>query len=150
MTEQEFRDKLKQGVGYTALSSDRQRQVLAGMKEERSRRRACGKLKSVLVAGMIVLLMTGGAVAGGWYLVDWHGKPMPTTNVQSDQRMLQLMDWRTKGKWVSIMKRDEARGKYTGILASGLEVFAPSLDKLQAWVTADGTLPWPENIPAAY
>lgn len=150
MTEQEFREKLKQSVGSIGLSSDRQRQVMAGMKEERSRRSAWGKLKIVLVVGIIVLLMTGGAVAGGRYLVDWHGKPMPTANVQTDQRMLQLMEWRTKGKWASIRKWDEARGRYTGILASGLEVVAPTLDKLQAWVTADGTLPWPAHVPAVY
>lgn len=150
MTEQEFREKLKQSVGRTGLSSDRQMKVLAGMKEERSRRSTWGKLKIVMVMGMIVLLMTGGAVAGGRYLVDWHGKPLQMRQVQSDPRMMELKDWRAKGKWASIQKWNEEWETYSGILASGMEAYAPTIDKLQAWVTTDGTLPWPGNIPPTY
>ena len=150
MTEQEFRDKLKQCVGHTELSSDRQYRVLAEMKGERSRMRTWGKMKIALAVVLIVLLMAGGAVAGGRSLVDWHGKPISTSKVQTDRRMLELMDWRAKGKWASIQTWDEERGTYTGILASGLDVYAPSLDKLRAWVMADGTLPWLANIPAEY
>lgn len=150
MTEQEFRDKLKQSIGHTGLSSDRQYRVLAEMKGERSKVRTWGKMKIALAVALIVLLLTGGAVAGGRSLVDWHGKPISTSKVQTDRRMIELMDWRAKGKWASIQRWDEERGTYTGILASGLDVYAPSLDKLRAWVMADGTLPWLANIPAEY
>lgn len=64
--------------------------------------------------------------------------------------MLELRDWRMKGKWASNVKWDEEREKYTGILAGTLEAYASSLVQLRSWVKADATLPWPENIPAAY
>lgn len=150
MTEQEFRDKLKQSVGHAELSSDRQAKVLAGMHGKPDTVRNWGKIRIALVVGLALLLMTGGAVAGSRYLVDWHGEPLQIRQAESDERMMQLQDWRTKGKWASIQKRNEALGGYTGILASKMEAYASSLDQLCAWVTADGTLPWAESIPAGY
>ena len=84
------------------------------------------------------------------YLVDWHGEVLQIRQAESDERMMQLWDWRPKGKWASIVKWNEERETYTGILASGMDAYASSLDKLRAWVMDDGTLPWPANIPAEY
>lgn len=150
MTEQEFRDGLKKCVEHAGLSAECQQQVLERMKGERKTVRASNKIRIALVLGLLALLMTGGAVAGGRYLVDWHGEPLQMRQVQSDPRMMELKDWRTKGKWASIQKWNDEWEAYSGILASGMEAYAPTLDKLQAWVTADGTLPWPGNIPSTY
>lgn len=150
MTEQEFRDKLKQSVGHTGLSSDRQYRVLAGMHGKPATARSWGKMKIALAVGLVLLLMTGGAVAGSRYLVDWHGEQLQNVQTESDERMMQLREWRTKGKMASIVKWNEARETYTGVLASGLDAYVSSLEQLRSWVTADGMLPWPENIPAGY
>ena len=150
MTEQEFREKLKQSVGRTELSSDRQAKVLAGMHGKPATVRSWGKMKIALAVGLVLLLMTGGAVAGSRYLVDWHGEPLQARQTESDERMMQLQDWRTKGKWASIVKWNEEREAYAGISALGLDVYASSLEQLRTWVAAEGTLPWPENIPVGY
>lgn len=150
MTEQEFRDGLKKSVEHAGLSSERQMEVLAQMKGEKKTVRASNKIGIALVLGLLALLMTGGAVAGGRYLVDWHGEPLQMRQVQSDPRIMELKDWRAKGKWASIQKWNDEWAAYGGILASGMEVYAPTMDKLQDWVTADGTLPWPGNIPSTY
>ena len=150
MTEQEFCDRLKQSVGHAELSSDRQAKVLAGMHGKPGTARNWGKMKIALAVGLVLLLMTGGAVAGSRYLVDWRGEPLQNVQVESDERMMQLRDWRTKGKWASIVKWNEERETYTGILASGMDAYASSLEQLRTWVTADGTLPWAEGIPVGY
>lgn len=150
MTEQEFRDKLKQSVGHAELSSDRQAKVLAGMHGKPGTARTWGKIRIALVVGLALLLMSGGAVAGSRYLVDWHGEPLQIRQAESDERMMQLWEWRTKGKWASIVKWNEERETYTGILAAGMDAYASSLEQLRTWVTADGTLPWAESIPVGY
>ena len=150
MTEQEFSDTLKKQVGHTGLSSDRQAKVLAGMRGGESKVRLNKRWKMVVVAAVILALCLTGATAGERFLVNLQGEKLPDIQLQSDQRMWELKDWRMKGKWASIVKWDEEREAYKGILASTLEAAASSLVQLRSWVTADGTLPWPENIPEAY
>ena len=150
MTEQDFRDALKRQVGQTGLSSDRQAQVLAGMKGRQSKVRVNHWFRFAVVVAVVLVLCVTGAAAGGRFLVDWQGEKLPDVQLETDQRMWQLKDWRMKGKWASILKWNEEREKYTGILAGTLEVSAASLTQLRTWVMADGTLPWPENIPEVY
>ncbi len=150
MTEQEFRDALKRQVGTTGLSSDRQYRVLAGMKGGEGKVRVNHWFRFAVVVAVVLALCVTGAVAGGRFLVDWQGEKLPDVQLETDQRMWQLKDWRMKGKWASILKWNEERERYTGVLAGTLEATASSLVQLRAWVTADGTLPWPENIPEAY
>ena len=150
MTENEFRNALKRSTGHVGLSSERQMEVLARMKGKKKTMRSSKRMKIALMFGLLALLMAGGAAAGGRYLVDWQGEPLQLRQVQSDPRMMELKDWRAKGKWASIQKWNDEWASYSGMLASGMEVYAPTLDKLQAWVTADGTLPWPDNIPSIY
>lgn len=150
MTENEFRNALKRSAGHGGLSSERQMEVLARMNGKKKTMRSSKQIKIALMFGLLALLMAGGAAAGGRYLVDWQGEPLQLTQVQSDPRMMELKDWRAKGKWASIQKWNDEWASYSGMLASGMEAYAPTLDKLQAWVTADGTLPWPGNIPSTY
>lgn len=150
MTEQEFRDALKRQVGQTGLSSDRRYRVLAGMNGGESKVRTWNKMKIALVMAALVVLGISGAVAGNWNLVDWQGEPLQANRVEIDQRMSELMEWRMKGKWASIVKWNEERDTYSGILASKHEVSTPSVEKLRTWVTEDGMLPWPEHIPESY
>lgn len=152
MTEQEFRERLKKSVGHIGLSSDRQMKVLAGMKEGERKVRTWSGMKIALAAGIVLLLMTGvtGAIAGGWRLLDWSGEPLQSQRVESDQRMMELMDKYSNGQAVSVLKWNEAAGDYRGVLAASVDLNVYSFEKLQSWVTADGTLPWPVNIPEEY
>lgn len=150
MTEQDFRDALRRQVGQTGLSSDRQAQVLARMKGSQSKVRVNHWFRFAVVVAAVLVLCVTGAAAGGRFLVDWQGEKLPASQLETDQRMWQLKDWRMKGKWASILKWNEERETYTGILAGALEAYASSLTQLRTWVTADGTLPWPGNIPEAY
>lgn len=152
MTEQEFRDGLKKSVGHIGLSCDRQMKVLAGMKEGERKVRTWSGMKIALAAGIVLLLMTGmtGAIAGGWRLLDWRGKPLQDQRVESDPRMMELMDKYSNGQAVSVLKWNEATDDYRGVLAASVDLNVYSFEKLQSLVTVDGTLPWPVNIPAEF
>lgn len=152
MTEQEFRDGLKKSVGHIGLTCDRQMKVLAGMKEGERKVRTWSGMKTALAAGIVLLLMAGmtGAIAGGWRLLDWSGKPLQDQRVESDPRMMALMDKYSNGQAVSVLKWNEEAGDYRGVLAASVDLNVYSFEKLQSLVTADGTLPWPVNIPAEF
>ena len=152
MTEHQFRDGLKKSVGHIGFSSECQMKVLARMKEGERKARTWSSMKIALAAGIVLLLMTGvtGAIAGGWRMLDWSGKPLQNQRVASDQRMLELMDKYSNGQAVSVLKWNEEAGDYRGVLAASVDLNVYSFEKLQSLVTADGTLPWPVNIPEEY
>jgi len=150
MTEQEFRERLNRAARNDGLTPERQMQVLARIGKEDKKVRSWHKAKYILVIALLLATGVTGAVAGGRYLVDWQGKPMPTGQVLTDQRTLELMGGPTSGDVKSIMKWNDEQGAYLGTLAGGHELRASSLEKLQTWVMADGTLPWPEKLPEEY
>lgn len=150
MREQEFRARLKRAASNDGLSPERQMQVLARAGKEDKTVWMSNHVKLVLIVAVVLLLGAATAVAGSRHLVDWHGEPLQIRQAESDERMMQLKDWRTKGKWASIQKWNETLEGYTGILASKMDAYASTLDQLRTWVTADGTLPWAECIPAGY
>ena len=149
MREQEFRARLKRAAGNDGLSTERRMQVLARAGKEDKTVWMSGKMKLILV--MIVVLMLGvtGALASSWGMVDWQGEPF-SNRVSSDQRMMDLMGGRKNGKVKSVLKWKEDVRAYTGSTDLGMDYYASTLEKLQAWITADGTLPWPVNIPKGY
>lgn len=149
MTEQEFRERLKRAARNEGLTPERQMQVLARSGKEEKMVRMSNKVRIVLVLAVVLLIGATGAAAGGWGMVDWQGEPF-SNRVSSDRRMLDLMGGKTNGKVKSVMKWKDDVGAYTGSLASGMDYHASTLEKLQAWIIADGTLPWPVNIPEEY
>ena len=149
MTEQEFRERLKRAASNDGLTPERQMQVLARSGKEEKMVRMSNKVRIVLVLAVVLLIGATGAAAGGWGMVDWQGETF-SNRVSSDQRMLDLMGGKTNGKVKSVMKWKDDVGAYTGSLASGMDYHASTLEKLQAWIIADGTLPWPVNIPKGY
>ncbi len=155
MTENEFRDALKKSVGHAGLSSDRQSSVLARMKG--GRRKVCtwSKMKIVLVLGLITLMMTGTTIAAGLAGVDWQGNltqpplNIPLTDYEGGER-LQELSVPTNAQLVTVLKLNSSAGDVAFLGGTTSDHFASSLAEMQAWVTADGALPWPVAIPAAY
>ncbi|MBQ4580947.1 MAG: hypothetical protein IJA83_09840 [Clostridia bacterium] len=149
MTEQEFRERLKRAARNDGLSAEHQVKVLARRKGDEHKVRNWHKAKYILAIALLLATGVTGAVAGGIGMVDWNGESF-SNRVESDPRLMDLMGGRTNGKVKSVQKWQEDVGAYTGTLASGMDYHASSLEKLQEWVTADGVLPWPVNIPKGY
>ena len=160
MTEREFRDALKRSVGQTGLSPERQRQVLAGRGREERVVRMSSKMKLGLALALVLAVMLGvtGAVASGLGGVDWNGKPVDLpapggylADTEEGARIQELFNAPADAMITSVVDLNVSRiGVVGGILGNGCNFFASSLEEMQAWVEADGTLQWPAYIPDGY
>lgn len=156
MTEQEFRDALKKSVGHTGLSSERQIQVLARREREKKKRTMSNQMKIVVVTMMVLLLSVTGAVAAGLGGVDWNGNPaqppelVPLEDAKNGNRMIEIMEQPGYGVIQCVVAPRQSIDE-NGVL-NGLTVdfFSESLEEMEAWVKADGTLQWPSILPDGY
>lgn len=157
MTEQEFRDALKRQVGQTGLSSDRQAQVLAGMKGGESKVRTWNKMKIALVMAALVVLSVGAAVAGSSRGVNWAGEVIEVRPLvlaaQSEQELAvdRFADAaREDGDVVYFWQIHEDGKKKLAWYEGGSSTYADSMTEMQAWIEAAALLPWPQWLPDGY
>lgn len=156
MTEQEFRDALKQSVGHTGLSSDRQMKVLARMKGEERKVRTWNKLKISLVLAVVLVLGMTGAVAGGLGAVDWFGEETTPYDrriighTEDEARMLELHTASMDAVLSVVHALNGQLGDIGGMFDMTCDFFASSVEEMQTWVEADGSLEWVAAIPEGY
>lgn len=156
MTENEFRDALKKSVGHTGLSSDRQAKVLAGRKGEKRTVRTSYKMKIALVIAAAMLLGATGAVASGLGGVNWDGKPVQyneyksITATEKGARLDALYNVPEDAIVAVAVNLNAREGEAGGILGTTSDYFASSLEEMQVWVEADGTLDWVKALPRGY
>jgi len=156
MTEQEFRDALKRQVGTTGLSSDRQYQVLAGMKGEESKMKIRGKMKFALVCVLMMLLAFGmsAAIAGDRMFLKWDGElenvgtPAYYPTTDAFRRMIALQS-EVPCDIAYVWNLNAAENATQGI-GGGMSIAVESLEEMQALVCNDGTLPWVTWLPEGY
>lgn len=157
MTENEFRDALKQQIGQSGLSSDRQTQVLARMKGEERKVRTTNKMKTCLVLAALVVLGTTVAVASCTMGINWAGEKvevLPLTLVQRSDLELAMERFvdeaREVGESVYVWQIQEDGQKPLAWFEGGSNAYAGSIEELQAWIASAEWLPWPEWLPEGY
>lgn len=157
MTEQEFRDMLKQQVGQTGLSSDRQYRVLAGMKGGEGKVRTWNKVKLSLVLAALVVLSVGAAVASSSRGVNWAGEVIeiwPLGRVTQSEQELAVDRFadeaREDGDVVYFWQIHEDGKKKLAWYEGESNRYADSMAEMQAWIETAALLPWPEWLPEGY
>ncbi len=158
MTEQEFRDKLKQCVGHTGLSSDRQYRVLAGMKGERSRMRTWGKMQIAIVISLVVLMTMGAAVAAEFVkYVNWEGNPidyMPpeykTLDVPVDTLRDPIAEEVIRDKKLEEILIVYYNGRYQPDKCESHRVEVDALEELRQLAGEENLLPIPVGVPDGF
>lgn len=155
MTEQEFRDKLKQSVGHAELSSDRQAKVLAGMKGAECKVRTTNKLKVCLVLAVLVVLGVTGAVATELVdYINWKGEPVdydPPMYVEYEVQGDRLRD-PTAEMLISSKKLEEVLliDYPASVRQAAHETDVASLEELRQLVGDDTLLPIPISVPEGF
>lgn len=157
MTEQEFRDALKHQVGQTELSSERQAQVLAGMKGGESKVRTWNKMKLALVLAALVVLTVSAAVASGSRGVNWAGEVIevrpPVIAAQSEQELAAdrfADEAREDGDVVYFWQIHEDGKKKLAWYEGESNRYADGMAEMQAWIENAALLPWPQWLPDGY
>lgn len=158
MTENEFRDALRQSVGSTGLSSDRQYLVLARMKGEEKQVRMHSKFRAAMVLMMVLMFSMGAAVASEIVdYVKWNGEQ--TQSKKTDlgdqeaiwQRMLELSDHADPESAV-VVSRPSAHNSgeisSVGMLETRTMLFTE--EGLQEIAADNMALYWPTEIPEGY
>lgn len=156
MTEREFRDALRQCVGCNGLSSERQQQVLARMKGEKKNVSVSNKMKIALALALVLMLGMTAAVASGLGGVDWNGNPTqppettPLKDVENGERMNELFAQPGYGVIQCLVAPEELIAQNGVMNGLTVDFFSESLEEMEAWVTGDGSLPWPQKLPEGY
>ncbi len=158
MTEQEFRDKLKQCVGHTGLSSDRQYRVLAGMKGERSRMRTWGKMQIAIVISLVVLMTMGAAVAAEFVkYVNWEGNPIDytppeykTLDVPVDTLRDPIAEEVIRDKKLEEILIVYYNGRYQPDKCESHRVEVDALEELRQLAGEENLLPIPVGVPDGF
>lgn len=156
MTEQEFRDALKQQVGQTGLSSDRQVNVLAAMKGADGKMRGMNKMTTVLILAAVLLLGITSAVATGLNGVGWngedaeHGEYRPLAETEEGARLQELFNVPDSVVVPVALNLKAGMGEIAGVIGSTSNIFVSDLEEMQVWVQKDGSLRWMEFLPEGY
>ena len=155
MTEQEFRERLKRAARNEGLSHEQQVQVLARIGKEDKTVRMSNHVRIAVAIVLVLMLGMTGAIAGGMGAIDWDGNPVPQPTKAEERgsverTLVDLIAGPTDGKVKTALKLNEYGLPETGALGTGIQYTPTSVEEIQAWVKADGTLPWPVNIPSEY
>lgn len=158
MTEQEFRDKLKQSIGHTGLSSDRQYRVLAEMKGERSRMRTWGKMQIAIVISLVVLMTMGAAVAAEFVkYVNWEGNPIDytppeykTLDVPVDTLRDPIAEEVIRDKKLEEILIVYYNGRYQPDKCVSHRVEVDALEELRQLAGEENLLPIPVGVPDGF
>ncbi len=158
MREQEFRDALKQQVGQTGLSSDRQAQVLAGKKGGEGKVRTWNKMKLSLVLAALVVLSVGVAVATEIVkYVNWDGEPVdyegPAYTVleeKTDPVRDPIADELIRNKKLEEILQIFYPGRYNAARSEGHRMKVASLEELRQLAGDDTPLLIPTSVPEGF
>ena len=157
MTEQEFRNALKNSVGHTGLSYERQMKVLARMKGDETKvRNSSNKMKLILVLVAVLALGVTGAVASGLGAVDWFGEEAASYDrriighTEAEARLLELHTSSADDVLSVVYPLNGQTGDIGFMSDMTSDYYASSLEEMQAWVEDDGSLEWLAGIPEGY
>lgn len=156
MTEQEFRDALKRQIGQTGLSSDRQYQVLAGMKGGNGKVRIRNKWKIALVLAALVMLGMTGALAGSTWGINWAGEKVEigplrvVTMTEQEKEVWKLIESTGEAGDVVYVWHTNADGQKSWAHTTTKDKYADSLEEMQELIAAESLLIWPEWLPEGY
>ena len=158
MTEQEFREKLKQSVGHTELSPDRQYRVLARMKGGRRKVCSWSKMKISIVISLVVLMTMGAAVATEFVkYVNWEGNPIDytppeyqTLDVPVDMLRDPIAEEVTRNKKLEEVLIVYYNGRYQPDKCVSHRVEVDALDELRQLAGDENLLPIPVWVPDGF
>lgn len=158
MTEREFREKLKNSLGSTGLSSAHQMRVLARMKGEERQVRIKQKWKLSMALLLIVMMTVGAAVAMEIVkYVDWDGKPVdytPPEYVEYDENTDPIRD-PVAAELVRSKALEEIliffyEWRYQGSQTGMHSIEVGSLEELAQVAGEDALLPIPIGVPEGF